>query len=155
MIGSIVVALVTVSLLLTGVYLGNVQNRTGELAEEDAYDEGFFGSLDSLVGGLQESAERGEETKADRYQEYLRVRQASEEATNRFQEGAFTTNLTPRIVAPTTQITPVKPEDGTLDQEQQDESQESNEEESTQSNSNEDDPLLDFDDFGDLDDFDF
>lgn len=85
MLGSIVVALVTVSLLFVGVYLGNSQNKTESAEEAGSYDESFFGSLDALVGGLEKSAERGEETKEDRYQEYLKIKERGAEANTKLQ----------------------------------------------------------------------
>ena len=85
MLGSIIVALVTVSLLFTGVYLGNSQDKTENIEGTKAYNEGFFGSLDALVGGLEKSAERGEETKADRYQEYLKTKERGVEANTKLQ----------------------------------------------------------------------
>ena len=86
MLGSIVVALVTVSLLFVGVYLGNSEDKAESVEGVESYNEGFFGSLDALVGGLEKSAERGEETKEDRYQEYLKVKDKADQATTRFQE---------------------------------------------------------------------
>jgi len=85
MLGSIIVALVTISLIFTGVYLGNNQDNPGDAEETGSYDEGFFGSLDALVGGLEKSAERGEATKEDRYQEYLRIKENSIDANTKLQ----------------------------------------------------------------------
>ena len=85
MLGSVIVAIITVSLLLTGVYLGNNQDKTENVEEVESYNEGFFGSLDTFVSGLEKSAERGEEAKKDRYQEYLQVQQKAEETNARFQ----------------------------------------------------------------------
>lgn len=103
MLGSVIVAVITVSLLLTGVYLGNSGNRdANDMAEEDVYSEGFFGSLDSLVGGLEESASRGVETREDRYQEYLKVQQMSESANTRFQ-GTVKTYQAQPTPTPTTE----------------------------------------------------
>ncbi|MCR4261252.1 MAG: hypothetical protein NUV96_02910 [Candidatus Colwellbacteria bacterium] len=89
MLGSIIVAVITVSLLFTGVYIGNVQNADKAATDQaQSYDEGFFGSIDALVGGLGESAERGEETREDRYQEYLQVQERAVEANTNLQSSS-------------------------------------------------------------------
>lgn len=88
MLGSIVVALVTVSLLFVGVYLGNSEDKAENVEGVESYNEGFFGSLDALVGGLEKSAERGEETKGNRYQEYLKIKERSVEANTKLQSSS-------------------------------------------------------------------
>ncbi len=111
MLGSIVVALVTVSLLFVGVYLGSNQDVAENTEEVGSYDEGFFGSLNSLVGGLQDSAQRGEETRENRYQEYLKVQQKGEEANARLQRTskAYQTQTT---TVPATNTTEQNTDDG-------------------------------------------
>ena len=76
MLGSIVVAVITVSLLFVGAYLGNSQRADTTVTDKtEPYNEGFFGSLDTLAGGLEQFAERGKETREDRYQEYLKTQE--------------------------------------------------------------------------------
>ena len=89
MIGSVIVAVITVSLLFAGVYIGNVQNADDVATDKvESYDENFFGSIDSLVGGLGQSAERGEETREDRYQQYLETKERSVEANTNLQSSS-------------------------------------------------------------------
>lgn len=162
MIGSIVVALVTISLIFTGVYLGNSQDKPGDAEETGSYDEGFFGSLDALVGGLGESAERGEATKEGRYQEYLKVKESAEEASTRFQEAPRAYQAQPLIVPraepkatvsakPTVATTPIVPPH--VPSEEGDTSS-GYEDPEPEIDSREGDILFDFGDLGGFDDFD-
>ncbi len=86
MLASIGIAVVTLALIFTGVFVSHQQSEDSVEAEEtEAYDEGFYGSLNTLVEGLNQSAERGAETKVDRYQEYLKLKERGTEAVKRIQ----------------------------------------------------------------------
>lgn len=106
MLGPVIVALVTVGLLFTGFAVVNQSQGDAETVESREYSDDFFGSLDSLVGGLEDSAKRGNEIKQEKYQKYL---EAQGEIESLRTQPRVQSNIRTQATTPQVQSTQPKP----------------------------------------------